>query len=821
MGWDRGGSARKWVIGAAVAVLAFLSWWLLARGTRGAEVATVLALPVAVVAVAGALLALRPARMARTRLVASAPVVALAVAALIFISWWLLARGTRGAEIATVLALPLAVVTTAAGIWAFSRGNGAVRARFKDRSGRGLLLVRAKQKITDQLGLRVIKKSPRNDLELGPPDTQNPHIALRFERRPDAVTRGNEPVGHGHGPLPDQDETGLRQILADSHGLLVLGDAGSGKTTALFELAQDLLTISDEHHDQRIPVTPKPIPVVLNLSAWDEQQGTREDNSDDDHDEAIPIPSTEFKLEDWMVSALNVQYNLPRKLGRLLVDSDQLLPLFDGLDEVRDRHRDMCVQAINRFGRSHLVDIVVSCRREEYEKIPTRLSFGQAVVIKLPTLEQAHAYLVDRGAQGALQDAEGNGGLQSLLSTPLMLNIVAGVYAGQSGQPGDLGSMTGTVEQRRSQILSAYENRMLVLRPVPRYFWSSGTRDQPPREIETNWKFQTVLWLVWLARLMRHQAQSEFHLDRLQPDCLPSQLQRRLVVVLPALCMALVTTIVMTSIIAFSWPFTVAVTWGLLGGVLMGLDGLGWRTLLRRHDRPLVDPVEEVRWKWSKVRLAAGTGIGAAAGLAAGLIARLLGELRGLLHPQGVWDSSLLILQQLGEWPAWPAICVAAMAACAVMSGLGGGLSKALTVPNEGILRSARRAFSIGIPAGLFGGFFAGVVIRPIASVYTVIMMSFFFAFAVGLVFGGRVCLRHIVLRFLLIYNDFAPPRYNSFLQDSADRLFLRRSASGYTFVHQIIRDYFAEYYDPRDPPYVRSALKAFRALMRSSPLSR
>jgi hypothetical protein len=737
------------------------------------------------------------------------------VAALIFVCWWLLAQGTRGAEIANVLALPLAAIATAAGILALSQRKGAVRARLEDSGGRGLLLVRAKQKIRDQLGLRVIAKSPRNDAEIGPPDTRGPHIALRFERRPDAVTPGYKPVGQGLGPSRDEDETGLRQILAEDHRLLVLGDIGSGKTTVLFELAQDLLPVLDELHNQPTPVVPKPIPVVLNLSAWGEQQESKEDDQYDDHDGKIRLPGAEFKFEDWMVSALNVQYNIPVKLGRILVNGDDLLPLFDGLDEVSDRRRDMCIKAINRFGRSHMVDIVVSCRRDEYEKIPTRLSFEEAVVIRLPTLEEARAYLTDRGVQGILQDGVGNGGLQSLLCTPLMLDIVANVYAGHPEKSGDLVNMTGTLEEILSRILSAYEDRMLVLRPVPRYFWSDGARDQPPRQIEANWKFQTVLWLAWLARLMRQQAQNEFHLDRLQPDCLPNRVQRRLVVILPALCMGFVTAIIMTSIIAFSWPFTVAATWGLLGGVLMGLDGLGWRTLFRRHDRPVVDPVEEVRWKWSRARLATGTGIGAAAGLAAGLIARLLGELRGLLHPQGVWDSSLLVLQQLGEWRAWSAICVAAMVACAVMSGLGGGLSKGLTVPNEGILRSARRALGIGIPAGLFGGFVAGVVIRPIASVYTGVMMFFFFAFAVGLVFGGRACLRHIILRLLLMYNDFAPLRYNAFLQDSADRLFLRRSASGYTFVHQRIRDHFAEYYDPRDPPHARSVLKALRALVR------
>lgn len=316
---------------------------------------------------------------------------------------------------------------------------------------------------------------------------------------------------------------------------------------------------------------------------------------------------------------------------------------------------------------------------------------------------------------------------------------------------------------------------------------------------------------------MHQQTQNEFHLDRLQPDCLQSRVQENLVVVLPAVGMGLVTSIIMTSLIAFSWPFTVAGTWGLLGGILIGFDGLGWRTLSRRDDRPVIDPVEEVSWKWSKGRLAAGAGIGAAAGLAAGIIARLLGQLRGVFHPQGVWNSSLLVLQQLGEWPVWLAICIAAIGACAVMSGLGGGLGKGETAPNEGILRSARRAFSIGIPAGLFGGFFAGVAIRPIASVYTTIMMSLFFAFAVGLVFGGRACLRHIILRLLLVYNDFAPLNFNAFLQDSADRLFLRRSGGGYTF-HQVIRDYFDKHYDPDDPPHARSAVRTLKALVRLSP---
>src|SRR5579872_2541573 len=88
-------------------------------------------------------------------------------AVLISVTWWLLAQGTRGAEIANVLALPLAVIATAVGIWALSAQFRDPRVRLEDSRGRGLVRVRARQ-IADQLGVRVKAKSRRNDLELGP-----------------------------------------------------------------------------------------------------------------------------------------------------------------------------------------------------------------------------------------------------------------------------------------------------------------------------------------------------------------------------------------------------------------------------------------------------------------------------------------------------------------------------------------------------------------------------------------------------------------------------------------------------------------------------
>ena len=453
MGWGRGRTARAWALGAATAAVIFMSWWLLARGARGAEIAAVLALAAAIVAVAAAFLALRPVRTVRAWFGGSA-----LVAALIFMSWWLLARGTRGAEIATVLALPTAIITAAAGIWALFQPKVPPEVS-RDRAW---LLDRVHSKITDPLG---------------PLGTKSPHIARRFRRWSAAITRGNKSTEDGH--RRRRPEMGLSRIRARSHQLLVLGAAGTGKTTALFELARDLLTEARANHE-------RPIPVILYLSTWGEHQGS---------------------LADWIISELDKQYDINPKRGKSYVANNRLLPLLDGLDEVRDPYRTRCIKEINNFVTDrHEVDIVVSCRIQEYVKTATWLSLREAVILLLPTQKQVSKYLEKAGTSfadviNALQDADGSRGLRSLLSTPLMLNIVARTYAGQSGKSSDLVSMTGTLEQRRSRILSAYKDRMLLRRPAPPIFgrMEFGTSQ---REIESQWRNQATHWLVWLAQLM-------------------------------------------------------------------------------------------------------------------------------------------------------------------------------------------------------------------------------------------------------------------------------------------------------------------------------
>jgi hypothetical protein len=58
---------------------------------------------------------------------------------------------------------------------------------------------------------------------------------------------------------------------------------------------------------------------------------------------------------------------------------------------------------------------------------------------------------------------------------------------------------------------------------------------------------------------------------------------------------------------------------------------------------------------------------------------------------------------------------------------------------------------------------------------------------------GGRSALQHLVLRTLLVRNRAAPWNYVRFLDETTDRLILRKVGGGYVFVHRLLLDYFAD----------------------------
>lgn len=85
--------------------------------------------------------------------------------------------------------------------------------------------------------------------------------------------------------------------------LLILGAAGSGKTTALLKLSDDLITQAE--------VTGE-IPYIFKLSTW----------RDDDQD-----------IASWIRAHLKSEYGVDKAMSREWILSGKLLQLLDGLDE--------------------------------------------------------------------------------------------------------------------------------------------------------------------------------------------------------------------------------------------------------------------------------------------------------------------------------------------------------------------------------------------------------------------------------------------------------------------------------------------------------
>lgn len=130
----------------------------------------------------------------------------------------------------------------------------------------------------------------------------------------------------------------LTEYYQDAHGrLLLVGVPGAGKTTLLLQLELELL----EQETTRIPV-------ILNLARWN---------------------STFSTLEDWIQEILPSEMGLTtnKKIAGDLIEQDRLILLLDGLDEVEEENREVCLEAIGIYGEDPDRHFIISSRIEEYK----------------------------------------------------------------------------------------------------------------------------------------------------------------------------------------------------------------------------------------------------------------------------------------------------------------------------------------------------------------------------------------------------------------------------------------------------------------------
>jgi hypothetical protein len=100
-----------------------------------------------------------------------------------------------------------------------------------------------------------------------------------------------------------------------------------------------------------------------------------------------------------------------------------------------------------------------------------------------------------------------------------------------------------------------------------------------------------------------------------------------------------------------------------------------------------------------------------------------------------------------------------------------------------------------GVIGGVMGGVSEGLIFGLSFGLMVGLIFSLSFGLMVGLRNGGVACIQHFILRLILYRNGYIPWNYAQFLDYATDRLFLQRVGGGYRFMHDLLRQHFAQNY--------------------------
>jgi hypothetical protein len=567
----------------------------------------------------------------------------------------------------------------------------------------------------------------------------NAMIELDLEKRSDAVERPFRDLGE----LPEES----RQILPTGTGatevfnqigagrtLLILGEPGAGKTITLLKLAQNLIARAEENLSRLIPV-------VFNLSSWG---------------------SKGLAIDHWLVEELFSKYQVPKEVGRQWIEDQQLLLLFDGLDEVKPGRQEACIGAINQFTQKYgQTEMVVCSRIADYEVLSSRLQLRGAIYIRSLTSEQIQQYLENAGEQleGIKTLLQEDTALQELAKSPLTLNIITLAYYGKTVQ--EL-PQAESLEVRRQHLFSAYIDRMFMRKRVTQQYS----------------KDETIRSLAWLAQRMLQTSQSMFLIEQMQPTWLQGKIENifyRLGIILAGtsaigliLLLGMVLDISNRNLNHVNVLALNVLAWGV---VLLGYFGWGETD---------IKTFETLTWPWKKTRKDLLKGL--MRGLAWSAVLSPFAIVWCVLtcqegSTQGNIVASLFLGLLLGL-------------IIGIIHTVKGSEVETKTFPNQGIRRSARHA---------------GIIVAVCWLLLSVVILTWFpkgiqsktsimtWSLILGLLFGGGITvIQHYSLRFLLWIQGLIPMNLVRLLDYASERIFLQRVGGGYIFIHRMLLEHFA-----------------------------
>lgn len=547
----------------------------------------------------------------------------------------------------------------------------------------------------------------KNDRNLAPNITLEPDLVLRRTDLDDFKLGG---VQH------------IRQTYEQMRKrLLILGDPGSGKTILLLQLAKQLI---EQLQDEDLTNPETRLPVVLSLYSWAKDQ---------------------LPFEEWLIEEIQRQYQ-PNKIIEEWVKNDRFALLLDGLDEVKEDHRDACIQAINTYHQARpLVPIVVCSRTAEYEALSNRLDVRSAIMIQSLTDEQARQYLQGDALKGIRHTLGKDAELNRMTKNPFLVNAVANAYYGQS----------------EFEIRLPDDEKD---KPVPRFRDVMNTYTDHLLRKDTTWNNPDARrYLTWLARIMIQTDQSVFYISDLQPRWLIEDQHRQYktkvrlwdggVYRLPVNDELDFKTQKSISFHRFLPQALNSIRQNLFDGLLMGLVAglLGWQIY------GLVGGVIYglVGGLWSMLSIESNRGLFVRLSVVPSVI-------------ETIWSNTSQLHTQINPYQS---------------------IKNKL---NQAILENLFLGLFYGLLVSLFVGLFFGLAGLVVGLIYALI-----FGLVGGLTDGKY--LHHHALRKTFAQHKIIPYDFVGFLQDMSKAHIIRQVGGGFAFRHDFMRQYFAENWDRID----------------------
>lgn len=563
-----------------------------------------------------------------------------------------------------------------------------------------------------------------------------------------------EPAGK---PTPVPPGTPPHAVFRElQQRMLILGSPGSGKTTTMLELLRGLL--AEAQRDANAPV-----PVFLPLASWSRRC---------------------LDLEQWVLSEVNVRYDVQPGHVRAWLDSSQLLLLLDGLDEVEAEKQQQCVEKINQFRSEHgTTPIAICCRTLDYQRLHSALNVYGTLTVESLNRDEVER-LLDRpdGLFAGVQDAlSRQPWLWELADSPLYLSFMMLSFGDQDN--GAIPQESANSEQEgRSLLIANYVRTMLRHRHDPK-------------------PAQTLRGLAFVARQMQRTNQTVFTSDLLGSDSEPSTWWYRLLSVTNRAILEIISAVMMGAIAAafYGWRGAIA---GTIAGLCSFFEEYTDSINLSSGPPALLS---SDRFRWRRVRKEYPMAFDSidsamrpivALSIIDGLIFGLsTGTIRALVKDIFIYAVAILLAGLI-------VILLARLCGRILADVRPDDFAHDFPSPRlQVVLRSSAEVVLVG---ALIAGTAAGLLVASISTAANGLHFGVVIASCAAIYLykslAGFALIEQARIRFALRRAKLLPMSSRQFFAHAVQCLFMQETGDGYMFRHIFIQEFFSELCPPEKP---------------------